>query len=135
LSEFVWKDQIKVLTREITRGEQFDIYNDIRRLGLLENISLDTAIQNDERIAELIAALATVKVYDCHKNKWQEAEKVFDVSLPIQPQDFNRLPKSLANGWIETAVRDNEDVLSVFSFPSASVRSSSAGSEPKSEDG
>lgn len=137
MGEFVWRDQIKVVTREITRGEQFDIFTDVRRLGLLNNITIDTAIQNDERIAELIAARSTVAVYDCDtaKNKWRTAESVMGVALPITPEGFNALPKSLANGWIETAIRDNEDVLSVMSFPSASVRSSNAGSEPKSENG
>jgi hypothetical protein len=129
----VWKDQIKVTVREITRGEQFDIFNEVRRLGLLDNVTMENAIQNDERIAELIAVRSTVAVYDCDKNKWKTAESVMGVPLPITPEGFNALPKSLANGWIEAAIRDNEDVLSVMSFPSASVRSSNAGSEPKSE--
>lgn len=133
MSEFVWKDSIKIVVREITRGEQFDIVNDVRRLGLLENITMENAIQNDERIAELITARATVAVYDCEKNKWKPATEVMGIPLPITPEGFNALPKSLANGWIEAAIRDNEDVLSVMSFPSASVRSSNAGSEAKSE--
>ena len=133
MSEFIWKDSIKIIVREITRGEQFDIANDVRRLGLLENITMENAIQNDERIAELITARATVAVYDCEKNKWKAATEVMGIPLPITPEGFNALPKSLANGWIEAAIRDNEDVLSVMSFPSASVRSSNAGSEPKSE--
>lgn len=133
MSEFIWKDSIKVVTREITRGEQFDIYNEVRRLGLLENVTLDTAIQNDERIAELIAVQATVDAYYSDNGLWKQQPDVLGIPLPITAEGLNALPKSLANGWIEAAIRDNEDVLSVMSFPSASVRSSNAGSEPKSE--
>lgn len=135
MAEFIWRDQYKIICREITRGEQFDIYNDIRRLGLLDNITLETALQNDERIAELIAARSTVAVYNCEKGKWQEAKTVLDVPLPMTPDKFNALPISLANGWIKAVIEENGDVLSVISFPSASVWSSNAGSGEKSENG
>lgn len=130
MSEFVWRDQYKVMTREITRGEQFDVWETARRLGWLEATGI---ADSDERIAELIAQFATVAVYDCHKNKWQETDKVFDVSLPITADHFRDLPLSLANGWIEAALKENGGLLNVLSFPSASVRTTNAGSAPPSE--
>lgn len=129
MSEFIWKNQVKVVTREITRGEQFDVWETARRLGWLEATGI---AESDERIAELVAQFATVAVYDCHKNKWQEAEQVFDVALPMTADRFRDLPLSLANGWIEAALKENGGLMNVLSFPSASVRTTNAGSEPPS---
>lgn len=129
MGEFIWKEQIKIVTREITRGEQFEVWNTSRRLGWMQAATIE---ESDERIAELVAQFATAAVYDCRKNKWQEASEVFDVPLPITADRFRDLPLSLANGWIESALKENGGLMNILSFPSASARITSAGSEPPS---
>lgn len=124
MAEFIWRDQYKILTREITRGEQFDVWETARARGWLQATTISEA---DERIAELITQLATVAVYECQKNKWHEANTVLSVSLPITPDGLRSLPLSLANGWIAKALEDNGGLMNILSFPSASVQITNAG--------
>lgn len=130
MSEFIWKERYKIICDEITRGAQLDIWNEVKRRGLLDHAGDSLSLDSMEGIAEIIASYATRVVYECEKNRWQEADKVFDAPLPISAENFKTLPLSLANGWIEAALKDNP-LLAFVNFPSASVLSLSAGSEPK----
>jgi hypothetical protein len=130
MSEFVWKNRYKIITDEITRGSQISIWNEVRNRGLLSH-TLDgeaISVEDMEDIAEVVAVYATTAVYECEKNRWKTANKVLDIVLPITPDGFNQLPISLANGWIEAAVKDNT-LLSFINFPSASGISIPAGDE------
>ena len=128
MSEFVWKDQIKVTLQEISRGDQFAIWRDIQKAGFLNG---ETPLEENEAIAELIAARSVSGVFDCEKNQWKAADTILGHPLPITPETFGKLPMTLANGIIRAALDENGGLLETVSFPSASLGISSAGSESK----
>lgn len=133
MSEFIWRNQIKVICCEITRGAQFEIWHEVQRRGLLSmNEDGAVSLDNLEGIAEVVTVYATQAVYECEKSRWKEAHKVFDVALPMTPEAFKSLPASFANGWIESALKDNP-LLAFINFPSASGKSTPAGSEAPSD--
>lgn len=132
MGEFVWRDRYKVITDEITRGAQLEIWNEVQRRGLLSRAGEMIPLDDMEGIAEVVAVYATTAVYECEKNRWKPAKKVLDVELPITHEGFAKLPISLANGWIETAIKDNT-LLGFINFPSASAMNISAGNEPPSD--
>lgn len=121
MASFVWKDQIKVTVGELSRADQLDLWREITDRNLSD---LEAVLQN-ERIGELIAVKATRAV-----EALQKTEVEFS---PLTVEAFNRLPMSLANEWIKAAMVENGGLAAVLSFPSASVLSMDAGSEPQSD--
>lgn len=139
MSEFVWRGEIngdvcefKIVTREITRAEQFLIWRDIEAMGLLglaPDASNSAAIELNEKLAELVTARAIHAVYEKAGDEWKPVNGKSAVKLPVTPSALQSLPMSLANGWIASALKDNVSVYQVVNFPSASVLNTDSGSE------
>ncbi len=128
MSEFVWRDQYRIICEEISRADQFSLWRDVQKLPS----ESDATIAN-EIFAEVLTIYSTVAVYEKFNGNWEAVNGDSRVSLPITSERLRALPRTLANGWIKAALEENGSVFESLDFPTASLRTSQTGSAPKPE--
>ena len=148
MAEFIWKDTIKITTRELTRGELVTFWGRILKGGDLNAlVAGGTTLISEEKLLEVIAAEATAAVAVQNGKGWKtitESAEVDGVVLPwpMESEAFLALPMSLANGWLIAAQQETGDMNTLLNFtarpdpPPANGTNSSAtasGAEPSTD--
>lgn len=143
MAEFIWKDKIKVVTREWTRGELMEFWGMLvpggRFRPMMEADGI-AAIPGDEQAMEYLAATCTAAVYIQNGKGWKEVTQPVDVEgihleTPVQPEHFAAMPMSLVDHWIEAAIKENGTLAALLNFTSRRVLATTGttGSETPSE--
>lgn len=139
MAEFVWKDQVKIITREWTRAEQMAFWARVLPGGDLNSLVREGSLLADEKLLEYVAVLSTVEVHIQNGRGWKPLTGNKDLggfilSMPPSQEQFGGMPVSLANGWIEAAQQENGQLLDILNFTSRRkpVGSGATGSETPS---
>lgn len=116
MRSFVWKDMVRVTVREITRGQQMDLWKIVRSSP---DIPVDELL---ERVNEHTARAAVVRVELSDTDGWREVDGKVDIgdgytlTVPLTGDALKELPVSLANGILRAALDENETVSTLINF-------------------
>lgn len=139
MSTFIWRETVKVVTSELTRGAQLGYWRDFTDLNEAnedgDNIDLLRAAD------EALAVRATRALYVCRDGEWVPVDDAgtfsyddaeYALSMPPTRDLLRDLPASLANEWVKQAQRDNEVLREYLFFLSPSLTSTTTAVEPPS---
>ena len=135
---FEWKDTLRVVVGEITRGQQMAIWREIAD-GELKDLNV---IDQQERIAEIVAAYATKSVSVRNGKGWKPVDShvviesddvAIEFDLPLTNDGLSNMPLSLARDWMTTALEANGGLTAIINFISLPRTNSTQGSAITSE--
>jgi hypothetical protein len=139
MSTFIWKDLVKVTTREMTRAQHIAAARDLMRFARSTPDEYETAAYLDD----LIAAAATVTVFVSDGNDgWALVSKTgtftyqgieYTLEMPLTASGLQQLPTSLMHEWAGAAIADNEYFRSTLFFGQGGTNGSMSTSVPPSE--
>jgi hypothetical protein len=134
MAEYIWKDKVKVITREWTRGELLEFWGRIIQGGDLQPL-VDSATWVDEGVLrEHVAAQSTAEIHVRNGNGWKRVTEPvtidgFTLLIPASQTMFADMPVSLVDGWIAAAEEENGELSAILNFTSRGRKNGLNGSE------
>ena len=128
-----WKDKVRVRVGELTRAGQFDLWRAAEQNGLINVDNGETTIHWSRECDNLVAAVATRLIEVCEGGAWKpltsgdtyalqiDDDLTSTLHFPMRAADFDDLPKSLANPWIQAAIQENGGLHDALFFVSSLV--------------